>query len=518
MRRPLLAAAAVALVAAAGCTSGSQGSSPDHSASSSSGRDIRGLAGQSTLHWHSCGSPSSPLECGTIQVPLDYSRPGGRKITLALDEVPATAPASKRQGILLVNPGGPGASGLSWATYVHQGLAPAVAAQYDIIGFDTRGVGQSVPALHCDPAFFSRERPDYIPASAAAEQVLVGRAKAYAASCAKRYGWLLPYLTTENIARDLDQVRAAMGQQKLSYLGYSYGTYIGQVYATLFPSRVRRLVLDSTVNPNGVWYADNVAQDYAFQGRMNAFYAWLARYNRLYHLGSTPAAASRSFYAARARLQATPAANPGGPAIGPDEFDDTYVTGAYDDEYWPSLAAALASYLNGHSAGLLVSDFNQVGKQDENEFAVYNAVECADVAWPRSWAFWNSDTRKIYKSAPFEAWDNAWYNAACAFWPVHGPAKPLRIGAQGLPGILMLQGTGDPATPYAGAQAAHKLLPTARMVVVEGGGNHGQSLAYPANTCVNGYLNRYLATGALPSKPGLVNATCAAVPAPVPSG
>jgi pimeloyl-ACP methyl ester carboxylesterase len=518
MRRSLLAIAAVALVAVAGCTAGSPGSAPSHGSSSAPGHDTPGLLGQSRLHWHSCGTPKSPLECGQIKVPLNYARPGGRKLTLALDEIPATAPASRRQGILLVNPGGPGASGLSWASYVHQGLAPAVAAEYDIVGFDTRGVGQSVPALHCDPSFFSHERPNYIPANAAAEQVLVNRAKAYAAGCEKRYGWLLPYMTTQNIARDLDQIRAAMGQQKLSYLGYSYGTYIGQVYATLFPSRVRRLVLDSTVDPGGVWYADNVAQDYAFQRRMNAFYAWLARYNSLYHLGSTPAQARQSFYDARARLQASPVANASGSAIGPDEFDDTFVTGAYDDEYWPSLAAGLASYLKGHSSGLLVSDFNQVGAQNENEFAVYNAVECADVAWPRSWAFWNSDTRKIYTAAPFEAWDNAWYNAACAFWPVHGPARPLKIGASGLPGILMLQGTGDAATPYAGAQVAHKLLPTARMVVVEGGGNHGQSLGYPANTCVNGYLNRYLASGALPSKPGMVNATCPAVPAPVPSG
>jgi pimeloyl-ACP methyl ester carboxylesterase len=309
-----------------------------------------------------------------------------------------------------------------------------------------------------------------------------------------------------------------MGQQKLNYLGYSYGTYMGQVYATLFPTRVRRMVLDSTVDPDGVWYADNVDQDYAFQGRMNAFYAWLARYNRLYHLGSTAAQASRSYYAARARLAAKPVVNPSGPNIGPDELDDTFITGAYDDEYWPALAAGLAEYLKDHSDTLLLEDFNEVGKQNENEFAVYNAVECADVAWPRNWSYWNSDTAKIYRKAPFEAWDNAWYNAACAFWPVHGPAKPLRIGAKGLPGILMLQGTLDPATPYAGAQVAHRLLPTARMVVVEGGGNHGQSLAYPPNTCVNGYLDRYLATGALPQKPGLVNATCPPVPEPVPSG
>ena len=156
--------------------------------------------------------------------------------------------------------------------------------------------------------------------------------------------------------------------------------------------------------------------------------------------------------------------------------------------------------------------------QNENEFAVYNAVECSDVNWPRNWAKWNADTRRVYATAPFEAWDNAWFNAACAFWPVHGPAQPLQIKGAGLPGILMIQGTLDAATPYAGAQVAHKLLPSARMVVVKGGGNHGQSLAQPPNTCVNTYLNDYLGSGALPQHPGLVNATCPALPAPPANG
>ena len=510
MKRGVLAVAATAMVAVAGCTGGSAGHHPARRPG-----DSPAAAGQAGLHWRSC---NAGLRCASLRVPLDYARPAGRKITLALSEVPATAPPSQRQGILLVNPGGPGGSGTAMAGFVAQGLSPAVAARYDIIGFDTRGVGASVPSLHCDPAFFAHERPNYIPANAAAERVLIGRAKSYAADCEKKYGWLLPYMTTANIARDMDQIRAATGQPKLSYLGYSYGTYIGQVYATLFPQRVRRMVLDSTVDPTGVWYADNIAQDYAFQGRIQAFYAWAARYNRVYHLGSTAAQVSRSWYTAQARLAAHPTAQPHGPAIGPDEFNDTFVAGGYDNGYWPALAAAAASYLHSGSGRQLVQLFNQAGKQPENEFAVYNAVECADVAWPRSWARWNADTRRVYTSAPFETWDNVWFNAACAFWPVHGPAKPMRIGAPGLPGILMLQGTLDAATPYAGAQNAHRLLPTARMVVVRGGGNHGQSLAYPANACVNGYLNRYLATGALPSRPGLVNATCAPLPDPVPGG
>ena len=216
----------------------------------------------SRLTWQSCSVQGAPLQCASLQVPLDYSHPDGRKITLALSRVPATAPAGQRQGVLLVNPGGPGGPGRNLAATVAQGLNRSVASEYDIIGFDTRGTGASVPALHCDPSFFSRARPDYIPTSAAEEQENIDRAKAYAADCEKKYGWMLPYMTTENIARDMDSIRAALGQQKISYFAYSYGTYIGQVYATLFPHRVRRMVLDSTVDPTGAWWTDNIEQYY----------------------------------------------------------------------------------------------------------------------------------------------------------------------------------------------------------------------------------------------------------------
>jgi pimeloyl-ACP methyl ester carboxylesterase len=512
MRRILPVAVAVGALLLAGCS----GASPQ-----ASGATSEAPAGptSSALSWHSCTAQGAPMQCASLQVPLDYSRPDGRKITLALSEVPATAPASKRQGALLVNPGGPGGQGLSLAAFVAQGLDPSVAAEYDIVGFDTRGVGSSVPSLSCDSSFFSRARPDYIPDSPAQEQANENRAKTYAADCAKKYGWLLPYMTTADIARDMNSIRVALGQQKISYFGYSYGTYIGQVYATLFPHGVRHMVLDSTVDPRGVWWTDNIQQDYAFEGRIQAFFAWMAKYDSVYHLGATAAQVSSSFYAARADLEANPIPGPSGqPLIGPDEFDDTFLIGGYDNSYWPGLAAALSAYLHRHSTSQLVSQYDQEGTQNENEFAVYNAVECSDVNWPRSWATWSTATRQVYARAPFEAWDNAWFNAACAFWPVKGPSKPLQIKGAGLPGILMLQGTLDAATPYAGAQAAHRLLPSARMVVVEGGGNHGQSLSDPPNECVNGYLNRYLATGALPDRPGLVNATCPAVPDPTLSG
>ena len=515
----------VGLLALTACTSSGSAAVAGSSQSAGSAHDTQSaqaaqstgpvIPAHSTLHWHSCSgqlATEGVPDCTMLSVPLNYADPGGRHISLALDMVPATAPRSQQQGVMLVNPGGPGGDGLPLAAEVAQGISSSVAADYDIVGFDPPGVGSSVPALSCDSSFFSGVRPNYIPANSAAEQVLINRAKMYADDCEQKFGWLLPYMTTEDVARDMDSMRAAFGVAKINYYAFSYGTYIGQVYATLFPSRIRRMVLDSTVDPAGVWYTDNVDQDYAFQGRMEAFFTWVAKYDGTYHLGSTTARVQAAWYEARNQLLAHPVDQ----MIGADEFDDTFLEGGYQDELWPGLAQALSSYLNSGQTSDLITQYEANGTQGENEFAVYNAVQCSDVNWPRSWAYWTTDTEMVYSKAPFQAWDNAWFNASCAFWPVQGPAKPLQIKGAGLPGILMLQGTLDPATPYAGAQDAHKLLPSARMVVVEGGGNHGQSLAQPSNSCVQGYLNAYLATGALPNAPGLVNATCPAVPDPTP--
>jgi pimeloyl-ACP methyl ester carboxylesterase len=527
-RMPMTCAALAALAIAglSACTSVTSYSSSSSSSAtpgpSAGSTGTEGTAGTvpkaSTLHWHACTGQTGNLECSSVQVPLNYADPGGRKITLALSMVPATAPVSQQQGVLLVNPGGPGASGLSLAGEVATGISSRVAAEYDIVGFDTRGVGSSVPALSCDPTFYSGVRPDYIPANAAAEQVLIGRAKEYAAGCEQRYGWLLPYLTTVNMARDLDQIRKAFGVQKINYYAFSYGTYLGQVYGTLFPGRVRRMVLDSTVDPTGAWYADNIGQDYAFQGRMEAFFAWLAKYDGSYHLGSTTAQVQSAFYAARGRLEQTPISGANGPLIGADEFDDTFLFAGYLNAIWPNFATALSEYVNGGNTSGIVSQYQQFGAQGENEFAIYNAVECNDVTWPKNWSKWQSDAERVYRTAPFQAWDNTWFNAACAFWPVKAPATPFKVNGAGLPPVLMLQGTLDAATPYAGAQNAHRLLPSARMVVVEGGGNHGQSLEYPPNSCVQNYLNAYLTSGTVPQRPGLVNATCPANPDPTPGG
>ncbi|MGH3186027.1 MAG: alpha/beta fold hydrolase, partial [Streptosporangiaceae bacterium] len=269
-RRGAALAVGLAVLTVAACTSGSAATTGTNGSAQSPQSQTPGSAPQggatgsilpthSTLHWHSCSgqlAQEGVPDCTMLSVPLDYADPGGRHISLALDMIPATAPASQQQGIMLVNPGGPGGSGLSLAPAVAQGLDSTVAADYDIVGFDPRGVGSSVPELSCDQSFFAGVRPNYIPANPAAEQVLINRAKTYADDCEQKFGWLLPYMTTQDVARDMDSIRAAFGVSKINYYAFSYGTYIGQVYATLFPARVRRMVLDSTVDPTGVWYVD----------------------------------------------------------------------------------------------------------------------------------------------------------------------------------------------------------------------------------------------------------------------
>src|SRR6185437_1956883 len=178
-------------VLAAGCSSGSGGGAAAPTSPAGSGSGVGGShAGRTgpALVWRSCPQVAPRLQCASLKVPLNYAQPGGRKITLALTRLPATAPPGQSLGTLLVNPGGPGGSGRTMAAYAGEGLDPAVAGRYDIIGFDTRGTGASVPALHCDRSFFARPRPDYIPASKAAERAMMGRARGYAAGCQRKYG------------------------------------------------------------------------------------------------------------------------------------------------------------------------------------------------------------------------------------------------------------------------------------------------------------------------------------------
>jgi len=474
-------------------------------------RAVTAAAAPAPITWTACGTEDYPtLQCGKVSVPLDYSNPSGQQITLAVSRIPHTAATS--QGALLVNPGGPGGSGLTLAGFVASNLPPAVAAQYDVIGFDPRGVGKSEPALNCLPGYFDPPRPDSVPKTKADMAANLARVKSFAQACGAKYDGLLKYIDTLSAVKDMDAIRQALGEKTINYFGYSYGTYLGAVYAKLFPTNVRRMVLDSVVDPTGVWYEDNIDQDYAFDKRHKAFAAWVAKYDATYHLGTTQSAVLQKWYATRTALRAKPA----GGIVGPSEFEDTYIPGGYFNGYWPYLADALEAYVNAKDEQALVDvyqAFAAIDESGENGYSVYAAVQCRDAKWPRNWSTWVADTWRVYQKAPFMAWNNAWYNAPCAFWPVKGQ-HPIDVSNSKVESVLIFQATDDAATPYPGAEVMRRKIKNSRLVVENGGGNHGITLS--GNACLDKYLADYLATGARPDGAGVVDATCAALPDPQP--
>ncbi|MBV9384749.1 MAG: alpha/beta fold hydrolase, partial [Streptosporangiaceae bacterium] len=420
-------------------------------------------ASAASITWGPCSDPSLKAvhaQCGFLKVPLDYSHPNGARISLAVSRIRHTSPASKYQGIILTNPGGPGGSGLNLNAFLVPALrseklknGTAAADDYDWIGFDPRGVGSSVPALSCQPNYFSPDRPNYVPTSAALVQTWLKRSKAYATACAKKNGPLLDHMTTIDAARDMDSIRAALGQKQITYYGFSYGTYLGQVYSTLFPSHVRRMILDSNVDPLRVWYAANLDQDIAFNRNIDIWFSWIAKYNKIYGLGATEKAVQDLFYSEQARLLKHPA----GGVIGPDEWVDTFLQAGYYEQTWLQLGSAFAGFVHKGDWKTIKALYDNTDTPgNDNGFAVYNAVQCTDVQWPLSWAKWYADNSAVYRKAPFETWANAWFNAPCIFWPAK-PSKPVDVtGSKVKAGILLIDETLDAATPYSGSLEVRK--------------------------------------------------------------
>ncbi|GKQ39430.1 alpha/beta hydrolase [Streptomyces sp. A012304] len=493
---------AAAAVVAGTFTAAPAGASPSPSAQA---------ARAAQIDWKDCGTTDYPsLQCGSLEVPLDHADPHGKQITLALSRVPHTA--KRYQGPLLVNPGGPGGSGLRLAGFVAKTLPKSVAAQYDVIGFDPRGVGLSKPALNCAPNHFAPVRPDSVPGTAAIERANLRRAKSFAEACGRKYADVLPHVNTLSVVRDMDAIRRALGASRLNYFGYSYGTYLGAVYAKLHPQRVRRLVLDSIVDPTGVWYEDNLLQDHAFNDRHRALMAWVAKHHGTYRLGTDPEKVEATWYAMRAALAKKPADG----KVGAAELEDTFLPGGYYNGYWPYLAEAFAAYVNDKNADPLVEAYENFAAIDAagvNGYSVYTSVQCRDASWPRDWATWRADNWAAYAKAPFMTWNNAWYNAPCAFWPTR-PLDPVDVTNGDLPPALLFQATGDAATPYEGGALVHALLRRSSLVVEQGGGNHGVTLS--GNACLDKHLAEYLTDGTVPRGTGQVDAVCAALPDPKP--
>lgn len=454
----------------------------------------------------------APIQCGTVQVPLDYAESDGQKISLTVSRVRASGEPAERQGALVFNPGGPGASGMYFPMAAELPEWKRVAEAYDIVGYAPRGVGRSAPLSCEDPADFTKaptQSPVYPSESYKRERI--AQAKAYARGCADSAGPALAHYNSLNNARDLDVLRAALGEQKLTFMGASYGTYFGALYATLFPSHVRRMVFDSAVDPDParIWYRNNLDQSLAFEARWADFRTWIAKHHTTYHLGSTAEAVRKSYE----RVRAGVAQQPAGGTVGPGQLQAAMLGAGYYDDYWPMRATALAEYLKGNPKPLIAqaAPRPEAAAESENGNAVYTAVECNDGSWPTDWRVWDRDNTALARRAPFETWDNAWMNLPCAYWPAprQKPAD-VRTGPGELPPTLILAAERDAATPYKGALELQRRLAGSVLVTERNAGTHG--IAGGGNACVHAYLEEYLLQGKAPVR----RAECAPRPEPDP--
>ncbi|MEU8570477.1 alpha/beta hydrolase [Streptomyces pathocidini] len=476
-------------------------------------------AARQGIDWKDCPADwalPQPIQCGYVTVPVDYAKPDGRTIKLAVDRIASTGTAGERQGALLYNPGGPGGSGMRFPLRVttKNPLWEKTAKAYDFVGFDPRGVGRSAPISCADPQeFVKAPKLDPVPDSEADKLAQRKLAKEYADGCAERSGDMLPHLTTPNTARDIDVIRAALGEKKLNYLGVSYGTYIGGVYATLFPTHVRRMIVDSVVNPSRekIWYEANLDQDVAFETRWQDWQAWVARNDAAYHIGDTRQKVQEQWE----KLRAAAKREPIGGVVGPAELLGFFQSAPYYDSSWTTVASVWSAYLAGDrqalvdAAGPDLSD-TAGNRAAENGNAVYTAVECADAKWPTSWARWNWDNTRLHRDHPFLTWSNAWMNLPCATWP--GPQHtPLEVRAgKGLPPVLIVQSERDAATPYEGGVELHRRLAGSRLITERDAGSHG--VTGLVNPCINERVDAYLLKGAVDA----YDVTCAPHATPKP--
>ncbi|MBD0742771.1 alpha/beta hydrolase [Streptomyces sp. CBMA152] len=475
--------------------------------------------GQGKLVWSSCNDTTTPaLQCAMLDVPVDYAHPNGRKIKIKVNRLPATAPKDKQQGPILLNPGGPGDSGLWMPAYIAGQIPKDVASTYDWIGFDPRGTNASEPHVICDAHYLDGARPDY-QVSQGTSKAWLAKAAGYAADCAADWSWLLPHMTTVDSARDMDSIRRALGAPKINFYGGSWGTSLGSTYGQLFPSRVRRMVLDSIVGPTISWYDHNILQDKEHQRRFDAFAAWTAKADSVYHLGTDAAAVKKAYDQVESALRTNPVvASPAPGKIGPAEFEDTFYGGGYNFLRWPRMATVLSAYLTQHDTQPLNIAYNKYAApgSDDGTFPAYNAAQCTENAWPRDWEFWKKDQAKVNAEAPFYTYNNMWYNAACMFWPYQGnQAGRMKITGKGLPPVLLFQATEDAATPYQGGLAMHDALPGSKLVVQNGGSFH--EILFHGNACLDDTFTSYLRDGSLPKGKGRIAKTCAPEADPTPT-
>jgi pimeloyl-ACP methyl ester carboxylesterase len=476
-RRATVAAALIVVVFTA-CTRSST-SSPTTSPSPTPST-------QSSIAWVSCGSG---FQCGSLAVPLDYSNPDKDTINIALIRKPATDP-TRRIGSLLMNPGGPGASGIGFLRAFASSV-PNLNRWFDLVGFDPRGVGQSAP-IHCLDATQedAYNALDPVLDDAQEKQAAIDAFKEFGAGCQQLSARILPFVDTVSAAKDMDLMRIALGDAKLTYLGFSYGTLLGATYAGLFPTHVRALSLDGVVDPRLSAIDSAITQAGGFEQDLQAFLAdCRSRASCTYGRPGDP---GTKLNALMQRLDANPL------AVGSRQLTrGLALTGVaytlYDQSFWPLLDQALTAADKGDGRFLLRLADLYYGEFSLDAFIV---IECLDRPVPTDVASYDALGPAFAKASPFFGPGFQYSSLQCAYLgvPPTGHAGP--ISADGAPPILLVGGTNDPATPYSWAQSLHQQLASSILLTRTGNGH----TSYGASVCSQQAEDAYLISLTLPAE------------------
>ena len=452
--------------------------------------------GPSKITWRDCGGG---FQCGTLQVPLDYSNRYGRKIALALIRKPA-ASRTDRIGSVLFNPGGPGGSGIDFLRGTVDMLRN-LNHRFDLVSWDPRGVGASTPVTCADgPQLDAYLALDSVLDDPDEKQTYIQATQDFAAGCQRRSGDLLPFMDTASTAWDLDEIRAAVGDPKLTYLGFSYGTYIGLWYAHLFPKRVRALALDAVFDATDS--QGELHQLEGFESNLMAFIADCRSNVRCaYGRNGDP---QQKLDAAIARLDATPL-RVGGRLLTRSLALRGVLGALYDQEDWPYLDQALTALEAGDGRDLLaLADYfdgrNADGSYGSLVNGAFDATVCLDSpSFTTDIAFYDQLGPYLTKASPHFGQLDQYGGLLCAYWPVKPKHFWVPLPVLGAPPILFVGGTNDPATPYAAAESVTKQVPGSVLLTRKGNGH----TSYGSSLCAHAAEDAYLIDLTLPA-PGTV--------------
>ena len=450
------------------------------------------------LAWANCGGG---FQCATLRVPLDYAHPQRAQIGIAVVRHPA-GDAAHRLGSLILNPGGPGGSGVDYARAATDVVSAPVLATYDIVGFDPRGVARSAPVSCVDDRqmdTFVAGDPD--PQTAAEQDQVVAEAKLFDAGCQARSGSLLPHVSTRDAARDMDVLRQALGDQRLNYMGKSYGTYLGAIYAELFPTRVGRMVLDGALDPSVGAQQQGRDQAAGFELELRSFLADCAKLGAGCPTGADPVAGEQRIARLFTAVRTKPLPGVGGRQLTEALAQTGIIAALYSTDTWGLLRQALTLAFAGDGRGLMVlsdayTDRGPDGRYHSNEVAANIAVSCLDQPQVRSVADVQALLPSYREASPLFGAALAWSDLPCAYWPVPPEGKPHAVHAPGAAPILVVGTIRDPATPYRWAQGLAAQL-SAALLTYEGDGH----TAYRRGSdCVDSAVDAYLLRGAQPAK------------------